>query len=75
MTSVTLQAANPESDILIGKATPCILRAHGATMTDKPIGQRRMLNHAEKDREGAVEPSSEWFKRSTLLLESDVSHC
>jgi probable F420-dependent oxidoreductase len=43
MTSATLQALNPESDILIGVgvSAPGILRAHGATMTDKPIGLMR----------------------------------
>ncbi len=43
MTSATLQALNPESDILIGVgvSAPGILRAHGANMTDKPIGLMR----------------------------------
>ena len=43
MTSATLQALNPESDILIGVgvSAPGILRAHGANMTNKPIGLMR----------------------------------
>lgn len=43
MTAATLQALNPDSDILlgVGVSAPGILRAHGAAMTDKPIGLMR----------------------------------
>ena len=43
MTAATLQALNPESEVLlgVGVSAPGILRAHGAEMTDKPIGLMR----------------------------------
>ena len=43
MTAATLQALNPESDVLlgVGVSAPGILRAHGVGMTDKPIGLMR----------------------------------
>ena len=43
MTAATLQALNPDSDILlgVGVSAPGILRAHGADTTDKPIGMMR----------------------------------
>lgn len=43
MTAATLQALNPDSDIMlgVGVSAPGILRAHGADMTEKPIGFMR----------------------------------
>ncbi len=43
MTAATLQAMNPEADILlgVGVSAPGILRAHGIEATDKPIGMMR----------------------------------
>ena len=43
MTAATLQALNPDSDILlgVGVSAPVILRAHGIDMTNKPIGLMR----------------------------------
>ncbi len=43
ITAATLQALNPQSDILlgVGVSAPGILRSHGVGMTDKPIGLMR----------------------------------
>jgi len=43
MTAATLQALNPEVDILlgVGVSAPGILRSHGIQATDKPIGMMR----------------------------------
>ncbi|MCS5575557.1 MAG: LLM class flavin-dependent oxidoreductase [Pseudomonadales bacterium] len=43
MTAATLQALNPDSEVLlgVGVSAPGILRAHGVDMTDKPIGLMR----------------------------------
>ena len=43
MTAATLQALNPQSDILlgVGVSAPGILRSHGVGMTDKPVGLMR----------------------------------
>ena len=43
MTAATLQALNPDSEVLlgVGVSAPGILRAHGVDMTEKPIGLMR----------------------------------
>ncbi len=43
MTAATLQALNPNVDVLLGLgvSAPGILRAHGAASTDRPIGMMR----------------------------------
>ncbi|MBT4161122.1 MAG: LLM class flavin-dependent oxidoreductase, partial [Gammaproteobacteria bacterium] len=43
MTAATLQALNPDGDILLGLgvSAPGILRSHGVEATDKPIGLMR----------------------------------
>jgi len=43
MTAATLQALNPDADILlgVGVSAPGILKPHGVEMTDKPIGLMR----------------------------------